>query len=1077
MGGALTSANFSFLERHDPLLVSLGALAERYFADDPTTALIKLRQFAETLAQHTAAHLGLPQVTGEQQYELLQRLRTARALTPEVYELFSAIRRAGNDAVHKNVGTHREALSCLKLARELGIWFHRSFGGGQKFNPGPFLPPGDPASATKELHAELERLRKQLDEATLSAEASKAVAAEEARRRLDAEERAKKDAEERALWEQLAAEAATKLSATLTESTKKAETQKPAQLQLLTDQLVEAGNVVDIDEADTRILIDAQLRRAGWEVDSQVLRYEAGARPMAGKNRAIAEWPTKLGRADYVLFVGLTAVGVVEAKRQSKDVHGSLEQARRYAEGFFLQGDEVLADGAPWGKYGVPFLYATNGRPWFKQLEARSGIWFQDVRRTTNLPRALMGWPTPEGLKDALKHDVDAATKKLKNESPADLPGLRPYQVKAIRAVEEALANGHRKVLVAMATGTGKTRTFIGLIYRLVKTGRFRRILFLVDRNALGEQASTAFKTEFVEGTQKFSDVFNIKDLDEVKPDSETRLHFATVQAVAKRLFHGGEGDAPELHIDDYDCIVVDECHRGYTLDKELSETELTFRNQDDYLSVYRRVLDFFDAVKIGLTATPALHTTEIFDRPVYEYRYREAVVEGYLVDHEPPYKIDTRLSTEGIHFALGETAPIWNAERKAPDFVTMTDELDFEVENFNRQVVTENFNRVVCEVLAAEIDPSMPGKTLIFCATDLHADMVVTLLSEAFQAKYGSVDADAVKKITGASDKPLELIRRFRNEKLPSVAVTVDLLTTGVDVPAICNLVFLRKVRSRILYEQMLGRATRPWSDGEFTKESFHIFDAVDLYKDLEPYTSMKPVVANPTFTFTQLADELGRLTDEAARQTVAEQLIAKLQRKKRAFQGGKNAERFEAAAGGPVGEVVRQLAQASPSELATWLSQHALLVPLLDQVTASAMPVLISEHEDELLSVTQGFGPGRAKPEDYLEGFGRFLKENANKVEALKLVMQRPRDLTRAELKKLKLELDQAGYSEAGLRAAYKATTNADVAASIMGYIRQRALGEPLKPYELRVEEALLRVLSSRPWTDPQRKWLKRI
>ncbi len=139
--------------------------------------------------------------------------------------------------------------------------------------------------------------------------------------------------------------------------------------------------------------------------------------------------------------------------------------------------------------------------------------------------------------------------------------------------------------------------------------------------------------------------------------------------------------------------------------------------------------------------------------------------------------------------------------------------------------------------------------------------------------------------------------------------------------------------------------------------------------------------------------------------------------------------------------------------------------------------MPVLISEHEDELLSVTQGFGPGRAKPEDYLEGFGRFLKENANKVEALKLVMQRPRDLTRAELKKLKLELDQAGYSEAGLRAAYKATTNADVAASIMGYIRQRALGEPLKPYELRVEEALLRVLSSRPWTDPQRKWLKRI
>ncbi|MER2559914.1 MAG: type I restriction-modification system endonuclease [Myxococcaceae bacterium] len=1077
MGGAPTSANFGFLQKHDPLLVSLGALAERYFADDPTTTVIKLRQFAETLARHTAANLGLPEVAREQQIDLLQRLRTARALTPEVHELFGAIRRAGNNAVHENVAAHREALHCLKLARELAIWFHRSFGGGQTFNPGPFLPPSDPGSATKELQAELERLRKRLDEVQLSADANKAVAAEEARRRLDAEARAKKDAEEREIWEQLAAEADSKLSATLASLSKQAEAKKPAQMELLTAQLVEAGNAVDLDEADTRILIDEQLRQAGWQVDSQALKYQLGSRPIAGKNLAIAEWPTNHGPADYVLFVGVTAVGVVEAKRQSKDVSGSLQQARRYSENFVLRGDEVFAEGAPWGKYKVPFLYATNGRPWFKQLSEKSGIWFQDVRRNTNLPRPLMGWPTPEGLRDLLKHDVDAAAKKLKAESPKDLPGLRAYQVKAIRAVEDALEAGKRQMLVEMATGTGKTRTFIGLIYRLVKTSRFRRILFLVDRNALGEQASTAFKTEFVEGTQKFSDVFNIKDLDDVKPDSETRLHFATVQAVAKRLFHGDDSGAPQLHIDDYDCIVVDECHRGYTLDKELSETELGFRNQDDYLSVYRRVLDFFDAVKIGLTATPALHTTEIFDAPVYEYCYREAVVEGYLVDHEPPYRIETRLSAEGIHFKLGEQAPIWNVQEGAPDFVTMEDELDFEVENFNRQVVTENFNRVVCDVLAAQIDPSMPGKTLIFCATDLHADMVVKLLSAAFEAKYGAVDADAVKKITGASDKPLELIRRFRNEKLPAVAVTVDLLTTGIDVPSICNLVFLRRVRSRILYEQMLGRATRLWSDGEFTKEAFHIFDAVDLYKDLEPYTSMKPVVVDPKFTFAQLAEELSRLTDEAARQTVAEQLVAKLQRKKRAFLGEKNSQLFEAAAGGGVEEIVKQLAQATPTELATWLSQHALLVPLLDKVTGGGLPLLISEHADELLSVTQGFGPGRKKPEDYLEGFGRFLKENENKVEALKLVMQRPRDLTRAELKKLKLELDQAGYSEAELRAAYRATTNADIAASIMGFIRQRALGEPLKSYELRVEEALLRVLASRPWTDPQRKWLKRI
>lgn len=1072
MVGAGASANFGFLGSHDPLLVSLGTLAERYFASDPTTAVIKLRQFAEVLAQRTAANLGIALFPQEQQNDLLQRLRTARALTPEVHELFSAIRRAGNAAVHENRGSHRDALHCLKLARELGVWFHRAFGGGQKFNPGPFLPPADPDSAGKELHAELDRLRKALDEVKLSADAAKAVAAEEARRRLDAEARATRDSEERTLWEQLAAEAQAKLSASLAATTRDAEAQPARQIQLLTEQLVEVGAAVELDESDTRRLIDEQLRAAHWEADSQQLRYGAGSRPIAGKNLAIAEWPTKNGPADYVLFVGLMAVGVVEAKRKAKDVSASLEQSKRYARGLTVLDDEQLPDGGPWGPYAVPFLYATNGRPWFKQLETKSGIWFQDVRRNTTLPRPLVGWPTPDGLKDELRHDVDVAAKKLQAESPADLPGLRPYQVNAIRAVEGAISNEQRQVLVAMATGTGKTRTFIGLIYRLVKTGRFRRVLFLVDRNALGEQASSAFKNEFVEGTRKFSDVFNIKDLADLKPDRETRLHFATVQAVARRLFKD-DGEAPTLNIDDYDCIVIDECHRGYTLDKDLSDRELTFRDQDDYLSLYRRVLDYFDAVKIGLTATPALHTTEIFGAPVYQYSYREAVVEGFLVDHEPPITIATKLSTEGIRFKAGETVA---ALRPEPDFVTMKDEVDFEVDSFNRQVVTENFNRVVCEQLAEHIDPTLPGKTLIFCATDDHADMVVKLMSAAFEKKYGSVDADTVKKITGTSDRPLELIRRYRNEKLPSVVVTVDLLTTGVDVPAICNLVFLRRVRSRILYEQMLGRATRLFRDGDFTKESFRIYDAVDLYRELEAFTSMKPVVANPSFTFATLAEELRNQTGDAA-DHARDQFLAKLQRKKRAYLEGRNADLFEAAAGGAVPEVLAALVAASAAEFVKWLAAHPNFTQLLDTVSAERMPVYISEHADELVSVTQGFGPGRIRPEDYLAGFERFVKENQNKVAALTLVTQRPRELTRTDLKRLKLELDQAGYSEAELRAAYKATTNADIAASIMGHIRQRALGEPLKSYAQRVEEALQRVLASRKWTAPQVQWLKRI
>ena len=194
-------------------------------------------------------------------------------------------------------------------------------------------------------------------------------------------------------------------------------------------------------------------------------------------------------------------------------------------------------------------------------------------------------------------------------------------------------------MLLAMATGTGKTKTCIALIYRLLKAKRFRRILFLVDRSALGEQASNAFKDTRMESLQTFADIFGIKELEEQSPDSDTAVHIATVQGMVARVLNPAE-DVPPPPVDQYDCIVVDECHRGYLLDRELSETELTFRSFDDYISKYRRVLDYFDAVKIGLTATPALHTTEIFGPPIFTYSYREAVIDGFLIDHEPPYTI-----------------------------------------------------------------------------------------------------------------------------------------------------------------------------------------------------------------------------------------------------------------------------------------------------------------------------------------------------------------------------------------------------------------------------------------------------
>ncbi|MBU8900842.1 type I restriction-modification system endonuclease [Corallococcus sp. M34] len=1064
------SSNFEFLRIHDPLLVALGAQAERYFAEDPTTCLMKLRQFAEVLAQRAAANLGLYASTDQSQVDLIRALDSRGALTVEVRQVLHDLRRAGNVAAHEARGTHSQALHGLKLARVLAIWFHRTFGKERGFSPGPFIPPPDPAQESKTLAQELERLRSELAQATLGAEAARAAAAEEARQRLTAEERARRDAEEREVWQALAEEAEAKLKARLDAVQSQANAAPAQQLDLLLKRAQAAGAELDLDEADTRQLIDEQLRQAGWEADSQNLTFAAGARPQRGRNLAIAEWPTESGPADYVLFAGLDALAVVEAKRRRKDAAGAIQQAKRYSEGYQRQGEEVLP-GGPWGKYLVPFLFATNGRPYLRQLELKSGIHFLDARRPTNHPRALAGWYAPAGLRELLQQDREASEAALRAE-PTEYLGLRDYQIKAIQAVEAALEKGRRESLIAMATGTGKTRTFIGLVYRLVKTRRFRRVLFLVDRSALGEQAINAFKHARLESLQTFTDIFNVKGLEEVRPDPETKLHFATVQGMVKRILYSDDGERPS--VDDYDCIVVDECHRGYTLDREMSDSELSFRSQDDYISTYRRVLDHFDAVKIGLTATPALHTTQIFGDPVYTYSYPEAVIDGWLVDHEPPIRINTELSEGGIRWAAGEAVPTYNTRTQQLDLIHMQDELSFDVESFNTRVVTENFNRVVCEELARQIDPAADGKTLIFCATDAHADIVVAALKKALDAQYGGVDDNAVMKITGSSDKPLQLIRRFKNEKQPSIAVTVDLLTTGIDVPPIVNVVFLRRVKSRILYEQMLGRGTRRCDD--IGKEVFRIFDAVDLYGALEPFTSMKPVVVNPFFTFTKLVDELLDLKDAEAQQQVIDQLVVKLRRKRPVLEG-RSAESLEAAAGMPVGEVLTFLRKKSPAEIAAWLSTHKQLGEVLDTATGPGPVVYVSDHVDKLRSVERGYGPGRVRPKDYLDEFGTFIRQNQNVLPALMVVCQRPRELTRQQLKELKLALDRAGYNETSLQTAWRDMTNQDIAASIIGFIRQRALGEALVPYSERVDRALGKVLEANTWTTPQRKWLERI
>jgi type I restriction enzyme, R subunit len=1061
------ASNFEFLRQHDEQLVRLGLLAERYFPDDPNTCLLKLRQLTELLAQLTASRVGALTVPAESQYDLLRRLQDTGILPREVAQLFGEIRRVGNDANHQIAGDHRIALNALRVTWQLGLWYHRTFK-DSSYKSGPFIPPRAPPDESLELKEELKSLR----EAVTTFASTHSAAAKE----LEAARASLRAAQEdQAFWEQMASEAEQSKAALerrLSEQQAQGAAQSSASVaSFIAAAGVAASNVI-LDEAATREIIDGQLIAAGWTADSSKLTYAKGARPLKGQNLAIAEWPTGTGPADYVLFIGLMPVATVEAKRSNTDVSGSLQQAKRYSRGMKL-ADGLTEFGAPWGEYCVPFAFSTNGRPYLKQLETKSGIWFCDLRRPNNLARALDAWYSPEGLLSLLKMDAVQAEARLAKEGFEYGFPLRFYQKAAIQAVEQGVRDGKRRMLLAMATGTGKTKTCIALIYRFLKTQRFNRVLFLVDRSALGEQAANAFKDTRMENLNTFASVFGIKELDEASPDTETKVHIATVQGMVARVLNPSESTSVPT-VDSYDCIIIDECHRGYLLDRELSETELGFRGFEDYVSKYRRVIDYFDAVKVGLTATPALHTVQIFGQPIYTYSYREAVVDGFLIDHEPPIQINTELSAQGIQWRVGEEVQVYDPRKNQIELFNAPDTITLEVEAFNRKVITKPFNQVVCEYLASELDPSSRHKTLIFCANDSHADLVVELLKKAFVKVYGDVEDDAVVKITGASDKPLELIRRYKNEILPNVAVTVDLLTTGIDAPEICNIVFLRRVNSRILFDQMLGRATRLCEDIE--KSTFRVFDAVRLYEAIGDMTAMRPVVVDPSISFKQLVRELAGVQKDDERRLVLDQFLAKLQVKKRHLDERARQE-FETVAGVAPDEFIKKLKKMTLPEVSNWFTENSDLGEILDRKRATqADPVLISTHPDQLKKIERGYGVVK-RPEDYLDAFSAFIRSNGNRIPALTAVLTRPRELTRKQLRELKLELDKAGFSESTLEIAWREMTNQDIAASIIGFIRRSAIGDPLIPFELRVDRALAKILASKKWTSPQKQWLQTI
>ncbi|WP_208443426.1 type I restriction-modification system endonuclease [Pantoea agglomerans] len=1116
----MTKSSFEFLKGVNDFTYTIACAAENNYPDDPNTTLVKMRMFGEATAKHLGLLLGIPAC--ENQHDLLRELGKIAFVDDTILSVFHKLRRIGNQAVHEYHNDLDDAQMCLRLGFRLGVWYYRLVTKNYDFAVPVFTLP---ERGENLYHQEVLTLKHQLEQqAREKAQSQSELAAQQQKLiRLNGYiailegKQQETEAQTRARLAALEAQLAEKNA----ELAKQTEQERKAYQKEITDQAIK--RTLDLSEEESRFLIDAQLRKAGWQADSKALRFSEGARPEPDVNKAIAEWPTgkdetgKQGFADYVLFVGLKPIAVVEAKRKNIDVPAKLNESYRYSKYFdnaFFR-DTLLEEYAPddvheavplyeisWQdtsgeqRFKIPFCYSTNGREYRAAMKTKSGIWYRDVRHTTNMSKALPEWHRPEELSDMLGSDAH-----IQNQWFADNPGmselgLRYYQEDAVRAVETAIVNGQQEILLAMATGTGKTRTAIALMFRLIQSQRFKRILFLVDRRSLGEQALGAFDDTRING-DTFNSIFDIKGLTDKFPEDSTKIHVATVQSLVKRTL---QSDEP-MPVGRYDCIVVDEAHRGYILDKEQTEGELQFRSQLDYVSAYRRILDHFDAVKVALTATPALHTVQIFGDPVYRYTYRTAVIDGYLIDQDPPIQITTRNAQDGVYLAQGEQVERISSQGEVIND-TLEDEQDFEVADFNRNLIIPAFNRAVCNELTNYLDPTGLQKTLVFCVTNAHADMVVEELRTAFKKNYPQLEHDAIIKITGDADKDARkvqtMITRFNKERLPNIVVTVDLLTTGVDIPSICNIVFLRKVRSRILYEQMKGRATRLCP--AVAKTSFKIFDCVDIYSSLESVDTMRPVVVRPQVELQTLVNEI---TDSETYKTIEvdgrsfaehshEQLVAKLQRiiglatfnRDRSETVDKQVRRLDELCKDAAGVNFNGFASCLRDKGAHWSAEVFNKLPgfisRLEKLKADInnlndAPIFL-DIDDEVVSVKSLYGDYDT-PQDFLEAFDSLVQRSPNAQPALQAVINRPRDLTRKGLVELQEWFDRQHFEESTLRKAWKETRNQDIAARLIGHIRRAAVGDALKPFDERVDHALERIKGENDWNSEQLTWLDRL
>jgi type I restriction enzyme R subunit len=827
--------------------------------------------------------------------------------------------------------------------------------------------------------------------------------------------------------------------------------------------------------------IDAQLKALSW----QIIPFKGGLPTAALSHHAVEEYPTTNGPADYALFVKGKLLGIIEAKKLAVNPQNVLEQAKRYASG----AEDTIGN---WGQFKVPFLYSSNG----------TQIWFADVRDEDYYQRELVSFHTPDALEEVFGRS-SADYKNWFANNPNNIDRLYPFQKKAITEIEKAVCDNKRKMMLAMATGTGKTFTTVSMIYRMIKSGFARRVLFLVDRRALAAQAAQAFSSfitpsgnKFNQEYEVFSQKFQKEDFDEadkfdigVMPNeyltapnaAHTFVYVATIQRMAINLF-GREGSfaqkPDEVEPDDdagkidipinaFDVIIADECHRGYT-------------SKDT--NIWRSVLNHFDAVKIGLTATPASHTVAYFGNPVFRYTVEEAVLEGYLVDYEA-VKIKSNVRINGIFLKENEKVGLRDRDTGTELIDSLEDEREFPTEEIEQKITSPDSNRKIIEEIAryAKEHEEKTGrfpKTLIFASNDIphisHSDQLVRIARDVF-----SRGDDFVQKITGSPsvDRPLEKIRRFRNRPLPSVVVTVDMLSTGVDIPALEYIVFLRPVKSRILWTQMLGRGTRKCRD--INKECFTIFDCFDgtLIEYFKNSTDFVIEVEEQVETVT-IEQIIENIWNNVERNYNTNRLIKRFRRIADTMSAKARTDFAAFIADGDVSQYADQLKDNLKHRFTETMSilRDKKFQELLNNYDRARNPFYVAYGTQDTVSSEFVFrvADKQLKPPDYLVAFSEFVHANKDKINALSILLNNPRQWNSQVLREIRLELRKNAFDEEKVRKAHELSGHKALADIISLIKNADSEQNPLLTAEERVNRTLAAIIAKHHFNDEQKQWL---